>query len=222
MQTVADSSAGATPTPDPGLQKAQAAAADSDLSIDGFLGCITNEDLPAISAATRFEMVGMFGPAIPQNSNQFNEDCSLDSITNDYFMLHISDSCTLEGVLLPTDKKGKPIMVTSCTVMAGEIPDSELMVYSSEFKRVSANKYFTAPKLEDFFTAPKGEQAKLKEALAQLPFTAFRYDLSAPEKQLKVTLPLKELAGLSLYETLKPYFIDCPITYTFSGSKFIR
>lgn len=157
--------------------------------------------------------------SITDVANELNGLSHLDTVTNDYLKVTLTDASTLEIKILPLKKGGTVAMTVYTIGDSEEAPDSEIKFWDSSLKELPASKFFKTPVIADFFSIPKGCATTMKEIREMIAFPTVEYNASADSDSLTARLSVEKRVAVDDYNILK-LFLKPALKYEWNGSRF--
>ena len=179
---------------------------------------LPQEVLPIIDKSTRFEMLEYFrADSIYNATNKLNGISRIDSLTNDFIDVMVSEASHLSIKILP-GKKGEKYIGVIYT-FDGPAADSKLYFFDESFNALDTEKYFKAPKLKEFFDIPKGSITKTDELVDMISFPTIEYRFYSNSNDLSLKLTVGEHINQDDYNIMKLFLLP-EVTYEWQNNKY--
>lgn len=165
------------------------------LTVDGqtlrvMWATMPDDILPAIEKSKREELISLYdistkaigdSTLLATVSNKLGGNCRLDTLTSDFLRLQLSKSSVMEMKMLPGESATADSLLCISLTLFGELPESKVSLYSSDWKLLSDTIY-TEPSL---LQKPDSvsEQA-FAEALDHVTTVLWQAQLSANSNEL--------------------------------------
>ncbi|MCM1236560.1 MAG: DUF3256 family protein, partial [Ruminococcus flavefaciens] len=133
--------------------------------------------LDLLDHTTRENMLDYFAAdSVWQAPNEMGGLSRLDTVTNDYLKVKLTDVSTLQIKVLPMAKGDYTVMTIYTIGSENETPDSEIRFFDSGMHPLETKKMLKLPGLDEFFSIPKGCTTNMKEIRGLIPFPTVEYD----------------------------------------------
>ena len=168
--------------------------------------------LPLLKENDRLDLIDLYEAKMDiQVTNRLDGKSTLKALTNDYLLLSLSASSSMQIKMLPSHN-GDTLLCVVNTVIA-EAADSRIRLYTKEWQPVD-EEFFTAPATSDFFT-PSDSVGQLLE-IADIYLVELK--LSAEDNTLVAEYTLPQYMTKEDAEHLLPSLRK--IVYVWDGKKF--
>lgn len=176
--------------------------------------------LEILLPAERLDMIDYWkADSIYKATNEMGGLSWIETMTDNYARIHITDVSSLEIKVLP-EKKNAPAAVAAYTISQEGIPaDSRVFFLSSDMTLLPTEKYFPTPRVRDFFLVPKGCKTSYKELEQMVEYPTVEYTLSPDADTLAGRLTIGEYMTTEDYNLLK-MFVRPKVVWSWDGSKF--
>lgn len=188
------------------------------LAKDVFIN-ITTSEYEILKKDNRLDMCDYYTQAdsIWHSPNELGGTSHIDTLTTDFCKVKISDASSLTIRLLPQDKKDSIVAIIN--TIYGPAADSSLSFVNSSLEPLPTKKYFTQPKLKDFFDLPKGCLTTMDEIENMIGFTAIEYSINPESTDLIARLSIGDYINQDDYNIIKIFLID-KLAYKWDGKKY--
>lgn len=177
--------------------------------------------LELLPSGVRSDMLDYYTEAdsLVQLPNAMGGLSQLKTVTPDYLKVQITPVSTLQIKLLE-GKKGRKVIMTIYTV-GDSVPssDSDIRFFSEDFRELQRDKFIKMPRLEDFFSIPKGSETTMKEIRGMMPFYTVKADAAPGADNLVMQLTPGEYVSVDDLHILE-LFLKPRLTYIWKGNKF--
>lgn len=162
--------------------------------------------------------ISLFNEQIDKHciTNKFKGKSTLDTITDNYLRILISEVSSLQMKKLPTSKG---IIKICAYTVNGPAEDSEIAVFDSENNKLELKKFIKQPEAKNFFSIPKGSITKLNELLQMLPFSTIKATINPDNNNIVFKLTASDYVNRDDYNIMK-LFLKPELVYTWNGKKF--
>lgn len=176
--------------------------------------------LPLLDPSTRMDMVDYYRSGMSTASSNIMDGRSrVTQLSDSSLTISISDASTLQMVLLPVDKKNE-VLCCIFTLKTPQ-PDSWMEFYSTDWKKLDADRYFTEPTVTDWLTK-EGRKDEVG-ALEKIPFMLASYTCVGQDGKYVLTMKneMPGYFGRDEYDGLKS-LLRPELKYVWSGKAFKR
>jgi len=150
-------------------------------------------------------------------SNKFGGKSHIDTVTDNYIKVRITQSSTLQLKRLK-GKKETELYVAVYTVY-GPAPDSSIAFFDKDLNELPAKKYLKMPHTKDFFSIPKGSITHMDELLQMLPFECVEATLSPADDNLVLNLMAEDYVSHDDWNIMR-LFLTPNLTYTWDNGTY--
>ena len=159
--------------------------------------------------------------------NKLGGVSTMTQFNNTYIKIEVSQSSTIDFKLLPVtvskDSIGYIIGV-SRTVCAPAC-DSDIYFYSTDWKRLNTEKYFTEPRIDNYFVNSSAVNisniSQYNEAKKSIPMEMISYSFSPDNNNLTSAMEYKSFTPNEISSIIEPYVETTTIVYTWSNGKYL-
>ncbi len=153
-------------------------------------------------------------------TNRFGNSSSIDTLTADYAVVKVSQSCTISLKMLTRGTRDTVIAVIE--TVATPTRDSRIAFYDTQWKPLPTRKYFKQlPAMRDFFK-PATPKDTLAQLLTAVDFPMIEMQWTGPGfNTLTATQGLKTFYSKEDYQKWAPYVVDS-IDYYIDGGTAIK
>lgn len=171
---------------------------------------------PLLNNSTRLDMIDYFNSGSSTTStNALKGKSRIVSLETSKLSIDMTDASSYELVILP--KKGGGSLIGLISTVATPAPDSNLGVYSDDWKSNITETVFKKPVLVDWLSA---EGKKNKDEVEMLvPFLLISYDFDPKSGVLTLTNNTKQFLSEDVYSIVSPYFLPS-LKYKWDGKAF--
>ena len=175
--------------------------------------------LDLLSKNTRFDMLVYYdNDSIYQATNNLKGMASLQTVTDNYLSVRLTDASTLQIRILPLKNGNDIVMTIYTTGREGDALDSSIRFYNTKFEELPTEKFFREPKLSLFFQT-KGYKTNMKEIEDMLPFYSIYYQANPDNCNITGKLTLGDILTME-DQRLVEMFLKENVTFVWNGSKF--
>lgn len=169
-----------------------------------------------LTKTTRLDMIDYYdNGTVVAASNNMAGTSQIDTITNEYLRLQVSDAKTVEMRLMRW--KSDTIIAVVETVET-PVKDSRITFYNKHWYQLKEIKPFKMPTMQDFML-PIVKKDKRKELMQQIAFPLIELSFGGPGfEQLTARHGLAEFLSKEEWAKLKPYFRPS-LTYHIQNGK---
>lgn len=154
--------------------------------------------------------------------NRFGLPSEMLKMTDDYLLLNVSKSSTLEMKMLPVNDSTKVICAVS--TYKGPAEDSQIKFYTADWKELPAADFISFPREDDFYRLPADSVSS--DSLASLRRYADMFlvkaSLSASDKTLSFRYTTPDYLDKDTRQSLRTFCPDVPVVYEWRGGRFER
>lgn len=175
--------------------------------------------MPLMSKNTKMDMVDYLNVGqMAEVNNALGKGSHFNKVTDNYMSVHISNSSTVELLLMPVSKRDTIVVaVTTFTLPA---KDSRIEFFTTDWKRyVRTESFMKEPTMKDFVSIPKGDKTKKETVLAAIDFPVIQYHINPDNNTIIATHSLKEYMSKDDYEKIAPYLRES-LEYKFKNGVF--
>ena len=148
--------------------------------------------LEILSPSSRLDMLDYWDvDSIAKITNVMDGLSWLEEVTPDYLKVRITPVSTLEIKILPM-KKGSLAMTVYTVGDDVQAEDSQIKFYDMNLAEVPTEKYFSIPRVKDFFEIPKGSATKMKEIEQMIPFPTIAITANPKNNNLEARLTVEK------------------------------
>lgn len=180
-------------------------------------------DIPLLGDIDNMDDIGMELEAITGDNTDFfyndlNGQSQIDTLTNDFMQVKVSDASTLQLKVLQKKNGDDVVLCLYTTGTPDESRDTDISFFDSRMNPLPKKNFFPEVKLSDFFDT-RGYKTKMKEIEEILPFYTYYFEVNPDNNDItgKLTysdrLPIEDAKILELF--LKP-----EITFLWDGAKY--
>ncbi|MBQ9216845.1 MAG: DUF3256 family protein [Muribaculaceae bacterium] len=169
-----------------------------------------------LTKTTRLDMIDYYdNGTVVAASNNMAGTSQIDTITNEYLRIQVSDAKTVELRLMQW--KSDTIIAVIETVKT-PVKDSRITFYNKHWYALKEIKPFKMPTMDDFIL-PTVKKNQRKELLQQIAFPLIELTFGGPDfEQLTARHGLAEFLGQEEWARLKPY-LRPTLTYRIQNGK---
>ncbi len=169
---------------------------------------------PTIGSSLRLDMLDYYNGGYDNFvQNDFNEPVRIDSLTDDYIKVRVSDNSSVELTLMPLSAKDTAVVVI--TTLNVPATASFVKVYHGDW--VEYSDVLPMYKLTDWFTPQSPDRMDDIENL--VPFIIARLTIDPATRTLTATNTLSEYFTPEDYAKLQPLMRPA-LKYQWKGKKF--
>ena len=193
-------------------------APDTISAIRAFLEMPSGE-LDMLSKNARADMLDYYATdSVYRVVNNMKGRSWLLHATPDFLEVRLTEASTMQFKVLEM-KDGSQIIMTVYTVGAeNDSRDSTIKFYDSKLNPLKTEKFFTTPKLSDFFDL-KGYKTNMKEIEEILPFYTYLFEANAKNSNLTGKLTYEDRITTEDQKILE-LFLRPQIVFSWNGSRF--
>ena len=154
--------------------------------------------------------------------NRFGNESEMTRLTSDYLQLNLTTVSSLEMKLLPVNDTTKIICVAKTYL--GPVADTEILFYSSSWKKLKTSDFIQLPQKEDFFILPTTieQRDSLEHLKAQADLHLCEAKLSEKEQTLSFTYTVPRYLEEKTAHAIQNYLLKHPLLYEWKEGRFVR
>ncbi|MBR1726828.1 MAG: DUF3256 family protein [Muribaculaceae bacterium] len=185
-------------------------------TVRDFLASEPDELFATLPRTTRLDMIDYYdNGTVVAASNNMAGTSQIDTITNEYLRIQVSDAKTVELRLMQW--KSDTIIAVIETVKT-PVKDSRITFYNKHWYALKEIKPFKMPTMDDFIL-PTVKKSQRRELLQQIAFSLIELTFGGPDfEQLTARHGLAEFLGQEEWARLKPY-LRPTLTYRIQNGK---
>ena len=185
-------------------------------TVRDFLASEPDELFATLPRTTRLDMIDYYdNGTVVAASNNMAGTSQIDTITNEYLRIQVSDAKTVELRLMQW--KSDTIIAVIETVKT-PVKDSRITFYNKHWYALKEIKPFKMPTMDDFIL-PTVKKSQRRELLQQIAFSLIELTFGGPVfEQLTARHGLAEFLGQEEWARLKPY-LRPTLTYRIQNGK---
>lgn len=155
-----------------------------------------------------------------QVKNKFGNMSEMKTLTKDYLLLESTSSSTLQMKLLPVNDSVHVVCVVN--TINGPAADSEISFYSTDWKELPVDTYFSYPSVDLFFqTGDSIDTEKFEVARSKADMNLMKATLSPENETLSLAYTTIDYLDKESAKELNVFLKEQPIMYEWKGNRFL-
>lgn len=175
--------------------------------------------MPLLSKGAKMDMIDYLSVGqMAEVNNSLGKGTHFNKVTDNYMSVQISNSSTVELLLMPVSKRDT--IIVAVTTFSLPAKDSRIEFFTTDWRRyVRTKSFIKEPTMKDFISIPKGDKTKKETVLAAIDFPIIQYRINPDNNTIIATHGLKECMSKDDYEKIAPYLRD-DLEYRFKNGVF--
>lgn len=147
------------------------------------------EIVDMLTQSTRLDMMDYLdADSLWHAANTLGGESWIESATPDLMTVRLTPVSKLQMAFLPRLKASDPqLLAVAYTIgsrsdLDPEAADTQLWFFDSSMKPLEVKRFFTQPRLKDFFSFPKGAKTTMREMEEAIPFPSYSFTFATPSE----------------------------------------